>query len=72
MKEKLQAELSTSLDSYNEALQTYVSYDGLDELTDKLAAELVERVTISPDGEITVRLKYADVLAGLYKSCCRE
>ena len=42
------------------------------ELTDKLAAELVERVTISPDGEITVRLKYADVLAGLYKSCCTE
>lgn len=68
--ESREQELKDSIRSANgvcpQAVETYCSYGDLEKLTDEKAAELLERFTIYPGGEIDVKLNYADELMELY------
>lgn len=46
----------------NQFVARYSKYADLDELTTEIAEELVDRITIYPDGRIDIRLNYIDEL----------
>lgn len=62
---KIKARLAAATEKANPVIQKYCSYADLDTLTDKSAIELLERITIFPDGLIDIKLAYADELAEL-------
>jgi hypothetical protein len=46
--------------AYNHFVESYGKYTELDELTSKIASDLLERVTICPDGSLGIALNYLD------------
>ena len=59
-KELILHEIATAQAETNQFVARYSKYADLDELTTTIAEELVDRITIYPDGRIDIRLNYTD------------
>ena len=55
-------EIAAAQTEKNQFVARYSKYADLDELTTEIAEELVDRITIYPDGRIDIRLNYIDEL----------
>ncbi|NCC66827.1 MAG: hypothetical protein EOM14_01345 [Clostridia bacterium] len=52
--------ISAAQSKHNHFLESYGKYTELDELTSEIAIDLLERVTIWPDGRLDISLSYLD------------
>ena len=64
-KELTLQEIATAQAETNQFVARYSKYADLDELTTAIAEELVDRITVYPDGRIDIRLNYVDELSQL-------
>lgn len=58
--ESVNQHISTLKSGYSGFVDSYSKYTELDKLTDEIAADLLDRVTIWPDGRLNISLNYLD------------
>ena len=69
---ELERKISGSDDSGNAAIEQFKSYTGITALTKEISAELLQSVTIYPDGRMDIRLNLADEIKALMERLRRE
>lgn len=63
--ESVKQHISATNTNNNLFVESYSKYTELDKLTSEIAADLLERVTIWPDGRLDISLNYLDELANI-------
>jgi predicted nuclease with TOPRIM domain len=58
--ESVNQRISTLKSGYSGFVDSYSKYTELEKLTDEIAADLLDRVTIWPDGRLDISLNYLD------------
>lgn len=59
-------------DSDNAVIEQFKSYAGITALTKEISTELLQSVTIYPDGRMDIRLNLADEIKALMETLRRE
>lgn len=69
---ELERKISGSDDSGNAVIEQFKSYAGITALTREISADLLQSVTIYPDGRMDIRLNLADEIEALLETLRRE
>ena len=69
---ELERKISGSDDSGNAVIEQFKSYAGITALTKEISTELLQSVTIYPDGRMDIRLNLADEIEALMETLRRE
>ena len=69
---ELERKISGSDDNGNAVIEQFTSYAGITALTKEISAELLQSVTIYPDGRMDIRLNLADEIKALMEALRRE
>ena len=69
---ELEQKISGSDDGSNAAIEQFKSYAGITALTKEISTELLQSVTIYPDGRMDIRLNLADEIEALMETLRRE
>ena len=69
---ELERKISGSDDGSNAAIEQFKSYAGITALTKEISTELLQSVTIYPDGRMDIRLNLADEIEALLETLRRE
>ena len=69
---ELERKISGSDDNGNAVIEQFKSYSGITALTKEISAELLQSVTIYPDGRMDIRLNLADEVKALMEALRRE
>ena len=69
---ELERKISDSDDGGNAVIEQFKSYAGITALTREISADLLQSVTIYPDGRMDIRLNLADDIEALLETLCRE
>jgi site-specific DNA recombinase len=69
---ELERKISGSDDNGNAVIEQFKSYTGITALTKEISAELLQSVTIYPDGRMDIRLNLADEIKALMETLRRE
>ena len=69
---ELERKISGSDDSGNAVIEQFKSYAGITALTKEISTELLQSVTIYPDGRMDIRLNLADEIKTLMETLRRE
>ena len=69
---ELERKISGSDDSGNAVIEQFKSYAGITALTKEISIELLQSVTIYPDGRMDIRLNLADEIKALMETLRRE
>ena len=69
---ELERKISGSDDNSNAVIEQFKSYAGITALTREISAELLQSVTIYPDGRMDIRLNLADEIKALMETLHRE
>ena len=69
---ELERKISGSDDSGNAVIEQFKSYAGITALTKEISTELLQSVTIYPDGRMDIRLNLADEIKALMETLRRE
>ena len=69
---ELERKISGSDDNGNAVIEQFKSYAGITALTREISIELLQSVTIYPDGRMHIRLNLADEIEALMETLCRE
>ena len=69
---ELERKISGSDDGSNAVIEQFKSYAGITALTKEISAELLQSVTIYPDGRMDIRLNLADEVKALMETIRRE
>ncbi len=69
---ELEKKISGSDDNGNAVIEQFKSYAGITALTKEISAELLQSVTIYPDGRMDIRLNLADEIKALMETLRRE
>ena len=69
---ELERKISDSDDGGNAVIEQFKSYAGITALTREISADLLQSVTIYPDGRMDIRLNLADEIESLLETLRRE
>lgn len=69
---ELERKISGSDDNSNAVIEQFKSYAGITALTKEISADLLQSVTIYPDGRMDIRLNLADEIKALMETLHRE
>ena len=69
---ELERKISGSDDNSNAVIEQFKSYAGITALTKEISADLLQSVTIYPDGRMDIRLNLADEIEALMETLRRE
>ena len=69
---ELERKISGSDDGSNAAIEQFKSYAGITALTKEISTELLQSITIYPDGRMDIRLNLADEIEALMETLRRE
>ena len=69
---ELERKISGSDDNGNAVIEQFKSYAGITVLTREISIELLQSVTIYPDGRMDIRLNLADEIKALMEALRRE
>ena len=69
---ELERKISGSDDSGNAVIEQFKSYAGITALTREISTELLQSVTIYPDGRMDIQLNLADEIEDLMETLRRE
>lgn len=69
---ELERKISGSDDSGNAVIKQFKSYAGITALTREISTELLQSVTIYPDGRMDIQLNLADEIEALMETLRRE
>ena len=69
---EMERKISGSDDNGNAVIEQFKSYAGITALTKEMSAELLQSVTIYPDGRMDIRLNLADEIEALMETLRRE
>ena len=69
---ELERKISGSDDSGNAVIEQFKSYAGITALTKEISTELLQSVTIYPDGRMDIRLNLADEIKALMETLRQE
>lgn len=69
---ELERKISGSDDNSNAVIEQFKSYAGITALTKEISADLLQSVTIYPDGRMDIRLNLADEIKALMETLRRE
>lgn len=69
---ELERKISGSDDGSNAVIEQFKSYAGITALTREISIELLQSVTIYPDGRMDIRLNLADEIEALMETLRRE
>lgn len=69
---ELERKISGSDDGSNAVIEHFKSYAGITALTKEISADLLQSVTIYPDGRMHIRLNLADEIEALMETLRRE
>ena len=69
---ELERKISGSDDNSNAVIEQFKSYAGITALTKEMSADLLQSVTIYPDGRMDIRLNLADEIKALMETLRRE
>ena len=69
---ELERKISGNDNNSNAMIEQFKSYAGITALTREISAELLQSVTIYPDGRMDIRLNLADEIKALMETLRRE
>ena len=69
---ELERKISGSDDNSNAVIEQFKSHAGITALTKEISADLLQSVTIYPDGRMDIRLNLADEIKALMETLRRE